>query len=167
MKRLVRSVSITERFQKAVADVLFSRFLVAVGYSGTMKKVGFNEALNQILEEDPRYQLAGAIVVVAVIAGIWFQDINIAWLIAVAMTINLISAAISGALIPLALDRFGTRDRHGLPRSWIDAEATKPVQEPFARELRRGLRFDRMRVGPGAVALARSHAHRGARESRP
>ena len=46
-------------------------------------------------------------VVVAVIAGIWFQDINIAWLIAVAMTINLISAAISGALIPLALDRFG------------------------------------------------------------
>ena len=45
--------------------------------------------------------------VVAVIAGIWFQDINIAWLIAVAMTINLISAAISGALIPLALDRFG------------------------------------------------------------
>lgn len=46
-------------------------------------------------------------VVVAVIAGIWFQDVNIAWLIAVAMTINLISAAISGALIPIALDRFG------------------------------------------------------------
>jgi magnesium transporter len=46
-------------------------------------------------------------VVVAVIAGIWFQNIDIAWLIAVAMTINLISAAISGALIPIVLDRFG------------------------------------------------------------
>lgn len=46
-------------------------------------------------------------VVVAVIAGIWFQSADIAWLIAVAMSINLISAAISGALIPLALNRFG------------------------------------------------------------
>jgi magnesium transporter len=45
--------------------------------------------------------------VVAVIAGIWFDNIDIAWLIAVAMTINLISAAISGALIPVILDRFG------------------------------------------------------------
>ena len=46
-------------------------------------------------------------IVVAVVAGISFQDINIAWLIAVAMTINLIAAAISGAVIPIVLDRLG------------------------------------------------------------
>ena len=46
-------------------------------------------------------------VTIAVIAGIWFHDINIAWLIGVAMTINLLSAAVAGAVIPLLLDRFG------------------------------------------------------------
>jgi magnesium transporter len=46
-------------------------------------------------------------VTIAIIAGIWFHDINIAWLIGVAMTINLLSAAVAGAVIPLLLDRFG------------------------------------------------------------
>ncbi|OOZ42939.1 magnesium transporter [Solemya elarraichensis gill symbiont] len=43
---------------------------------------------------------------VGVIATLWFNDTSIGWLIAVAMTINLLFAAVSGALIPMILDKF-------------------------------------------------------------
>jgi magnesium transporter len=43
---------------------------------------------------------------VGVIATLWFNDSSIGWLIAVAMTINLLFAAVSGALIPMILDKF-------------------------------------------------------------
>ncbi len=45
--------------------------------------------------------------VVALVAGLWFQSINIAMLIAVALTINLMFAALAGAVLPLILDRMG------------------------------------------------------------
>jgi magnesium transporter len=45
--------------------------------------------------------------VVAVIAGVWFDSVAIAALIAVAITINIIVAAISGSLLPLLLNRIG------------------------------------------------------------
>ena len=45
--------------------------------------------------------------VVAVIAGLWFQTPAISALIAVAIIINLLFAAFSGALLPLALERIG------------------------------------------------------------
>ncbi|MES9965364.1 MAG: magnesium transporter [Candidatus Sedimenticola sp. 20ELBAFRAG] len=45
--------------------------------------------------------------VVAVVAGIWFNSTDIALLIAVAMSINLVFAALTGAILPLALDRVG------------------------------------------------------------
>ncbi len=43
---------------------------------------------------------------VGVIATLWFNDSSIGWLIAVAMTINLLFASVSGALIPMILDKF-------------------------------------------------------------
>ncbi|OQX35090.1 MAG: magnesium transporter [Candidatus Sedimenticola endophacoides] len=46
-------------------------------------------------------------IVVAVIAGIWFDNGAIGLLIAAALTINLVFAALTGALLPLALDRMG------------------------------------------------------------
>jgi magnesium transporter len=46
-------------------------------------------------------------VVVAVVAGVWFNSTEIAILIAVAMTINLIFAALTGAVLPIFLDRIG------------------------------------------------------------
>ncbi len=46
-------------------------------------------------------------IVVAVIAGLWFSSLSIAFLIAVAITINLIFAAVTGALLPILLDRIG------------------------------------------------------------
>jgi magnesium transporter len=45
--------------------------------------------------------------VVAVVAGAWFHSLDIAWLIAVALTINLVFAALTGALLPLALEKVG------------------------------------------------------------
>jgi len=46
-------------------------------------------------------------IVVGVIAGIWFDSVSIAGLIAVAITINLLFAAFAGALLPLLLKRVG------------------------------------------------------------
>ncbi|MTW20246.1 magnesium transporter [Allochromatium palmeri] len=45
--------------------------------------------------------------VVALIAWIWFRDPEIALVIGVAISINLLAAALAGALLPLALERFG------------------------------------------------------------
>ncbi|KAA6187349.1 magnesium transporter [Thiohalocapsa marina] len=45
--------------------------------------------------------------VVALIALLWFDDVNIALIIGVAITINLLAATFSGALLPLLLERLG------------------------------------------------------------
>lgn len=46
-------------------------------------------------------------IVVGAVAGTWFQSMDIAWLIAAAITINLLFAALTGALLPLLLQRVG------------------------------------------------------------
>ena len=46
-------------------------------------------------------------IVVGAVAGTWFQSMDIAWLIAAAITINLLFAALTGALLPLLLKRVG------------------------------------------------------------
>ena len=45
--------------------------------------------------------------VVGTVAGLWFQSVDIAWVIAAALIINLMFAAFSGAVLPLVLDRIG------------------------------------------------------------
>jgi len=45
--------------------------------------------------------------VVAGVAGVWFDSAGIAGIIAAAMTINLVMAALSGAVLPVALERIG------------------------------------------------------------
>lgn len=45
--------------------------------------------------------------VVAIVAGFWFNSTDIALLIAAALTINLVFAALTGATLPLLLDRMG------------------------------------------------------------
>ena len=44
---------------------------------------------------------------IGIIAGAWFQDLNLGGIIAVAMIINMFMAALAGIVIPLLLDRFG------------------------------------------------------------
>ena len=46
-------------------------------------------------------------VVVAIAASLWFDDITLGLVIAAAMVINLITAGVSGALLPLLLQRLG------------------------------------------------------------
>ncbi len=46
-------------------------------------------------------------VVVAILASLWFQSINLGLLLGAAMVINLVCAALAGASIPLVLDKMG------------------------------------------------------------
>ncbi len=75
-------------------------------------------ALGQLSSKNAGYLLAKELavaaingiiwaVVVGVIAGVWFDSTDIALVIGAAMIINLIAAAITGALLPLALDKLG------------------------------------------------------------
>ena len=45
--------------------------------------------------------------VVGVIAGVWFDNMKIAWILGLAMVVNLITAAVMGTSIPLLLRRLG------------------------------------------------------------
>jgi magnesium transporter len=75
-------------------------------------------ALGQLSAQNARYLLGkelavGALngliwaLVVGAIAGLWFKSTQIALLIGVAITINVLAAAFSGALLPLALKKAG------------------------------------------------------------
>ncbi len=46
-------------------------------------------------------------VIVAIIASIWFQSMDLGMLLGAAMVINLVCAALAGASIPMALDKMG------------------------------------------------------------
>lgn len=46
-------------------------------------------------------------IMIGVIAGLWFANVNIGGIIAAAMVINMLAAALGGILIPLLLHRFG------------------------------------------------------------
>ncbi len=45
-------------------------------------------------------------ILIGIVAALWFSDINLGGIIAVAMIINMFAAALAGILIPLLLDRF-------------------------------------------------------------
>jgi magnesium transporter len=44
---------------------------------------------------------------IGIVAGFWFSDPDLGGIIAVAMVVNMLTAALAGILIPLLLDRFG------------------------------------------------------------
>ncbi|MBB3234664.1 magnesium transporter [Phyllobacterium endophyticum] len=46
-------------------------------------------------------------IMIGVVAGLWFTNVNIGGIIAAAMIINMLAAALGGILIPLLLHRFG------------------------------------------------------------
>lgn len=75
-------------------------------------------ALGQLSVKNARYLLLKELavgglngvlwaLVVGLVAGLWFQSTELAVLIGVAITINLLAAAFSGALLPIALKRMG------------------------------------------------------------
>ncbi|CAN7453333.1 magnesium transporter [Phyllobacterium sp. LjRoot231] len=46
-------------------------------------------------------------IMIGVVAGLWFENVNLGGIIATAMIINMLAAALGGILIPLLLHRFG------------------------------------------------------------
>ncbi|ORE98073.1 magnesium transporter [Aurantimonas sp. 22II-16-19i] len=46
-------------------------------------------------------------IVIGVVASVWFNDIGLGQVIAIAMIVNMLAAALAGILIPLVLDHFG------------------------------------------------------------
>jgi magnesium transporter len=46
-------------------------------------------------------------ILIGVVAGLWFDNVNLGGIIATAMLINMIAAAIAGIMIPLLLDKVG------------------------------------------------------------
>lgn len=114
---------VVDQFEATIAQVVTVAVLMNVvasmgGIAGmqTLTIVIRGMALEQVTDKNIRYLfnkeiIVGLIngfiwaIVVALIAGLWFQNIQIGYIIAAALTINLFFAAFSGVAIPLILRR--------------------------------------------------------------
>lgn len=106
-----------ETIDKVVALAILMPIVASMGGvagSQTLTVVIRGMALNQIGRNNIHWLLSrefqvGALnglfwaMVMAAIAGIWFADATIAFIIAAALVINLLTAAIAGALLPITL----------------------------------------------------------------
>ena len=74
-----------------------------------LRQIGDSNAMRLIIQELSVGMLNGAVwaVIVAIVAGIWFQNAGIGFLLGCAMIINLLCAALAGASIPLILHKIG------------------------------------------------------------
>ena len=48
-------------------------------------------------------QIRSSVAIAAAVAGVWFQDLNLALVMAIAMVINMVVAGLAGTAIPLGL----------------------------------------------------------------
>ena len=48
----------------------------------------------------------GFAVIIGIVAAVWFSSVDLGLVIAIAMVVNMVSAAAAGILIPIALDKF-------------------------------------------------------------
>ena len=74
-----------------------------------LRQIGDSNAIRLIIKELSVGMLNGVVwaVIVAIIAGIWFQNGGIGFLLGCAMVVNLLCAALAGASIPLLLHKMG------------------------------------------------------------
>ena len=91
----------------SMGGIAGSQTLTLVVRGLALRQIGNANAIKLLKKEFHVGVLNGLLwaVVVALIAGIWFQDAGIGFLLGVAMVINLIFAAVAGASIPLILQR--------------------------------------------------------------
>ncbi|MDH5392732.1 MAG: magnesium transporter [Gammaproteobacteria bacterium] len=112
---------VVDQFEATIAQVVTVAVLMNIvasmgGIAGTqtLTLVIRGMALEQVTQQNIRYLFTKEIfvgvingvlwaLVVALIAGLWFQNIEIGFIIAAAITINLFFAAFSGVAIPLIL----------------------------------------------------------------
>ena len=89
----------------SMGGVAGSQTLTVVIRGITLGQIGRNN-LSWLVSREFRVGLINAMLwslVMGAVAAAWFNDITIAFIIAAAMTINLLTAAIAGALIPVTL----------------------------------------------------------------
>lgn len=89
----------------SMGGVAGSQTLTVVIRGITLGQIGRNN-LSWLVSREFRVGLINAMLwslVMGAVAAVWFNDITIAFIIAAAMTINLLTAAIAGALIPVTL----------------------------------------------------------------
>lgn len=110
-----------ETIEKVVALAVLMPIVASMGGiagSQTLTLVIRGQALGHVERSNAgwllnREMIVGAIngllwaAVIAVVATIWFQDINIGIIIALAIVINLVAGAIAGTLLPIGLKSMG------------------------------------------------------------
>ena len=93
----------------SMGGIAGSQTLTLVIRGLALRQIGESNALSLITKELQVGVLNGAVwaVVVAIIAGFWFHSASIGLLLGAAMVVNLFSAALAGAGIPLILQKVG------------------------------------------------------------
>lgn len=93
----------------SMGGIAGSQTLTLVIRSLALNQIGSSNAVKLMMKELSVGALNGIVwaVIVAIIAGIWFQSAGIGIILGCAMVINLIFAALAGALIPIALQHVG------------------------------------------------------------
>ncbi|MGZ4958840.1 MAG: magnesium transporter [Methylomonas sp.] len=93
----------------SMGGIAGSQTLTLVVRGLALRQVTISNAGSLLLKEVSVGLINGLVwaVVVATIAGFWFHNAHIGMLLGVALVINLVCAALSGVLIPVALDKMG------------------------------------------------------------
>jgi magnesium transporter len=93
----------------SMGGIAGSQTLTLVVRGLALRQVSHSNATQLIVKELSVGVVNGVLwaIIVAIIASIWFQDMNLGLLLGAAMVINLICAAFAGASIPLILDKMG------------------------------------------------------------
>lgn len=93
----------------SMGGIAGSQTLTLVIRGIALRQIGTSNALKLIVKELSIGAINGVMwaVIVAIIAGVWFQSASIGLLLGAALVINLICAALAGAGIPLILDKLG------------------------------------------------------------
>jgi magnesium transporter len=93
----------------SMGGIAGSQTLTLVIRGLALRQIGTSNALNLVIKELSVGVINGIAwaVIVAIVAGIWFQSAGIGFLLGCAMIVNLICAALAGACIPLILHKIG------------------------------------------------------------
>jgi magnesium transporter len=93
----------------SMGGIAGSQTLTLVIRGLALKQIGKSNAKILLLREFGIGILNGLLwsLIVALIAILWFNDIELGWIIALAMMANLICAGIAGVLIPIVLRKYG------------------------------------------------------------
>jgi len=93
----------------SMGGIAGSQTLTLVIRGLALKQIGKSNSKILLLKELGVGVLNGLLwsLIVAIIAILWFNDLQLGWIIALAMLANLVCAGLAGVLIPIALRKYG------------------------------------------------------------